>query len=287
MEISRTYAREGSRLSSPRSIARWGTALAASAALAASFAQSATAADAGDGTLTWGVKQSFRNYVGSPIAQGTITAGDGATQVDSGEFEFSSGTGTVEDDGSAEVSFSGSVHFEGHHGELDVTLANPTLTLDADGSGALTVDHSTPEGSQEVTIADITDAELDVSGDTATLEEAGATLAADGVDVFSYMGSPFYSEGDELDPVSAEISLEDDSDDGSGDGGGDDGSDDDNGSDDGSGADDGTGDDSGSDDPGTDDDGADAGSGDDATDDAGDGDDEAPVTGPVIETDVV
>ena len=271
MEMSRTRAPESSRHASPRSIARWGTALAASAALAVSFAPSATAADAGDGTLTWGVKQSFRNYVGSPIAQGTITADSGATQTDSGEFEFSSGTGTVEEDGSAEVSFSGSVNFEGHHGDLDVTLTEPTLSLDADGTGTLTVTHTTPDGTAEVTIADISEADLVVDGESATLEEAEAELTAEGTEVFSYNGSPFYPEGEALDPVSADISLTD----GSGDDGSDDGSDGSDGSEEG---------DDGSDDSTDDDAGDDSGT-DDADDD--NGTDDGAVTGPVIETDVV
>lgn len=272
MELSRTRTLEGSRHSSLKPLARWGTALAASAALAVSFAPSASAADATDGTLTWGVKQSFRSYVVGPIASGEITTSDGATQADgNGEFDFSSGTGTVDDDGSADLSFSGTVNFYGHDGELDVDLGNPTLSLESDGTGELSVDYVSPEGDEStVVIADVEDAELDVSGDTATLEGASATLTADGVDVFSYQGSGFYEEGTELDALSAEVSL------GEGAGGGDDDSDDGAGDDDG--ADDGAGDDAGEDDgtevPAPEDPGTD------------DGTDE-PVNGPVVETDIV
>lgn len=70
---------------------------------AATQANAAADATASDGTLTWGVKQSFRSYIAGPIANGEITTGSGASQLSSGEFEFTSATGTVEDDGSGEV----------------------------------------------------------------------------------------------------------------------------------------------------------------------------------------
>nr|MCL7021349.1 HtaA domain-containing protein [Vibrio vulnificus] len=40
----------------------------------------ATAFDLVDGTLDWGVKNSFNRYISGPIAGGTITTDDGAEQ---------------------------------------------------------------------------------------------------------------------------------------------------------------------------------------------------------------
>lgn len=79
-----------------------------------------------DGTLEWGFKESFRKYLLSPVASGKITAADGATQAAAnGVFTFTDGTGTYDTGTHATATtFKGSVHFEGHHGVLDIKLSD-------------------------------------------------------------------------------------------------------------------------------------------------------------------
>lgn len=241
---------------------------------AATQANAAADATASDGTLTWGVKQSFRSYIAGPIASGEITTSGGASQLSSGEFEFTSATGTVEDDGSGEVDYSGSVAFYGHDGDLDFTIADPQLTLGADGTGTLDVTYTDADGAtSEVNIADVSGGAFSVSGDEATVTDLSTTLAEEGVTVFSYNGNGFYPEGEALDPLSSTVALGADTTDDT--------------TDDDTTDDDATGDDTTSDDA-TDDSGAGSG---DATDDGaadtGTGSGDSGVSGPVVETDIV
>lgn len=195
---------------------RWVVALAAVLVVAVPLgAGSAVAADdrqVTGGTFTWGVKESFRAYVTSPIAQGKITPGGGATQAkDNGVFTFVDGTGTAGTDGGGVFAFSGSVRLQGHHGALDVTIADPKITVNASGQGHLEVQHTVGGRTQSVRIADVTDATVATAGDTATLRGARTTLTRAGMAVFSMNGSAdssFYQEGDALDPASAEVTLE-------------------------------------------------------------------------------
>ncbi|HWR86223.1 MAG TPA: HtaA domain-containing protein, partial [Rhodoglobus sp.] len=91
----------------------------------------------GSGSLTWGVKQSFRSYVVGPIARGSVsTSGVGSSggalvfgQAVGGDFDAATGTGTAR--------YSGSVRFQGHGGTLDLTLADPVVRLDSAGAGML------------------------------------------------------------------------------------------------------------------------------------------------------
>ncbi|GAB3108258.1 hypothetical protein GCM10027055_04960 [Janibacter alkaliphilus] len=269
---------------------------------AATQANAAADATASDGTLTWGVKQSFRSYIAGPIANGEITTGSGASQLSSGEFEFTSATGTVEDDGSGEVDYSGSVAFYGHDGELDFTIADPQLTLGADGTGTLDVTYTDADGAtSEVNIADVSGGAFSVSGDEATVTDLSTTLAEEGVTVFSYNGNGFYPEGEALDPLSSTVALgadtpDDTTDDDTTDDTTDDATDDT--------TDDATGDDATGDDTTGDDTTGDDATGDDATDDggagsgdatddgaagsgSGTGSDDSGVSGPVVETDIV
>lgn len=199
-----------------RSGARWAIALAAVAVLLLPLASGSSAAAVTDrqveaGSLTWGAKESFRTYVTGFIAQGEITTGDGASQAaDNGPFTFTGGTGTVRTDGGADLTFDGSVTFFGHHGDLDVTMADPELTLDATGAGHLAVQHTLEGTTTSVDIADVSGADIAVDGDTATLQDATVTLTEEGRAVFSMdgtAGSSFYTAGDELDPVSIEVAL--------------------------------------------------------------------------------
>lgn len=80
------------------------TALPAAAAPDPDVRGEATVSDA---TFTWGVKQSFRNYLSSPIAHGTVTTLGTTTQNPSTEqFIWPGGAGTISTDGT-----SGSIGF--------------------------------------------------------------------------------------------------------------------------------------------------------------------------------
>ncbi|HLK26273.1 MAG TPA: HtaA domain-containing protein [Caulobacteraceae bacterium] len=83
-------------------------------------------------SLTWGVKESFRNYVES--AGGAIEVGGGAARAKDGEFTFAAADGglDVSEDGAPQGTgaFVGEVKFEAHGGMLKVFLADPSLEID-------------------------------------------------------------------------------------------------------------------------------------------------------------
>ena len=194
---------------------RWVVALAAVLVVLVPLgAGSAAAADdrqVSGGTFEWGVKESFRNYVAGHIAGGRITPGDGASQAeDNGVFTFAKGAGTVRGSGGAVFSFTGSVHFYGHGGDLDVTLADPKINVNANGNGYLEITETRDGKDRTVQIATVREAKVSTSGDNATLRGAKTELTRAGMAVFSMdgtSGASFYSEGDALDPASAEVEL--------------------------------------------------------------------------------
>lgn len=194
---------------------RWAVALAAVLVvllpLGAGNAVAAQDRAVDGGTFSWGVKESFRNYVAGFIARGTITPAGGATQATgNGVFTFTQGTGTVSPTGGAAIAFAGSVRFDGHAGDLDVTIGDPKVTVDAQGKGHIDVRHTVGGRSTTVRIADVTGAEVSTQGDKATLTGAKTTLTGAGMAVFSMEGSAdssFYAEGDGLDPASAAVGL--------------------------------------------------------------------------------
>ncbi|MFJ2672119.1 HtaA domain-containing protein [Streptomyces sp. NPDC087525] len=174
-----------------------------------------------DGTLDWGVKESFRSYVVGPIAQGTVELGDGATKSGTAAYRFPKGTGDF--DASARTlsaSFGGTVRFLGHKEAgayvLDLRLSGLQVVV-KDGKGTLVADVSTKdrETGKVSTYRDLTFATLDVpaAGPVAkdgvvTLNAVPATLTADGTRAFGGM----YQAGTELDRLTLAVALDEDAD---------------------------------------------------------------------------
>ncbi|MET9893314.1 HtaA domain-containing protein [Streptomyces sp. NPDC006465] len=167
-----------------------------------------------DGTLGWGVKQSFRTYVVDGAAQGKITATGGATQAaGNGVFTFTDATGAYDNDADTlSASFEGAVNFKGHEAKgsygLDLTLSGLTVELDG-GSGELTADvASLGDTSEDVVLADLSadTADLTARDDVITLDDVTAILTEAGAKAFG----GFYAEGAALDPVDLSVALSED-----------------------------------------------------------------------------
>lgn len=118
--------------------AAWAVPAVTVAAAAPSLAASTSSRQV-TGTLTWGVKQSFRNYivnVAPGVFGGEITLSDGVSQVggaNDGVFIWPGGEGTVADDGTVVVQYAGTVNFYKHDGALDVT--SPTRSSPSSRAG--------------------------------------------------------------------------------------------------------------------------------------------------------
>lgn len=171
-------------------------------------------------SLQWGVKESFRNYITGPIADGQIALQGSTTQTEDGTFEWSNGTGTATTDGSSvDVSFGADngVHFTGHdYGEgaiLDQAFTNPHVVITS-GSAELRADVHGREFVDTTTLGDwytledATVATLDLdqaqqSGTTLTWTNAPATLTDEGAQAFG----GFYEPGAALDPITLTVTT--------------------------------------------------------------------------------
>ncbi|MEU6919629.1 HtaA domain-containing protein [Streptomyces sp. NPDC046631] len=193
-------------------------AVATAAALGATvFALPALAADSGaptaapelelkDGTLEWGVKESFRKYLASSFSGGKITVKDGAVQAPgNGVFTFADGKGTYDTaTHGTDTAFGGGVNFYAHGGVLDITLSDVKLATTGTG-GAITVDVTTPKGTRD----DVRFADLDLSavkpgrgeGGAMVFKDIPATLTKAGSEAFDGQ----YKEGDALDPATLSV----------------------------------------------------------------------------------
>ncbi|MFF1510748.1 HtaA domain-containing protein [Streptomyces sp. NPDC058326] len=167
-----------------------------------------------DGTLDWGIKQSFRSYLAQPFAHGRTTVEGGATQAaGNGVFTFVEGTGTYDTTTHATAnSFKGGVHFEAHSGALDIRISDVRLSTrgTAAPSGEITADVVTKEKDGSFrTREDIALAALDMTGirpgqgagGAMVFKDIPAKLTKDGAAAFA----GFYKEGDALDAATLTV----------------------------------------------------------------------------------
>ncbi|UUN26571.1 HtaA domain-containing protein [Streptomyces sp. FIT100] len=195
-------------------VALGATGFAALPALAAGSAAAPAAApklEIVDGTLDWGLKESFRKYVAGPIAHGSVSVADGATQAaGNGVFTFTGGKGTYDTATHAsETAFKGSVHCLGHGGVLDVKVGDIKVATGAT-AGTVTADFTSKKmDGTVVTKDDAVIADLDLTGIAPGQGEGGATvlanipakLTADGAEAFA----GFYQAGTALDPATLSV----------------------------------------------------------------------------------
>lgn len=171
-----------------------------------------------DGTLTWGLKETFRSYIQSSIAKGDWELIDGVTY-ELPNFVWSGGTGSVDPQtGVGEVSFAGGLNFTGHDGVLDMWVENPTIEFAEDGSGVIRVDarSNDVDGNPKVEVTQEEFATLPATNMNFTLDVASGDIQevtlADLEAVLTEAGVPafgdFYAAGDALDPVSIALTVD-------------------------------------------------------------------------------
>ena len=155
--------------------------------------------------LGWGVRDSFRNYIRGGIANGSWDLN--GTTYSNNAFQWVKGMGSFKD-GKGSISFTGSVHFTGHHGILDTTISNPRLEI----NGKTAVLYATMVGNDmdgkshnygEVALLNVDVNGLQVSGDKISISGAGTTITAEGAKAFA----GFYEAGKDMAPLSFSASL--------------------------------------------------------------------------------
>lgn len=147
------------------------------------------------GSLSWGVKASFRSYVLGDIAHGTITSAGGASPV-SGGYLFPQSSATVDRAGLGTVSYRGSVTFTGHAGALDLRIADPIVRVTSAAAGVLSV--ATSGGRVDLARIDLGRA-LRTTGTGGAVTYTGAPTTLTAAGAASFAG--FYAAGEELDPL--------------------------------------------------------------------------------------
>lgn len=203
MSITTTRTRHRSRhaLSIGLAAALAGGALA----LATGPAQADDSVTVSNGSISWGLESSFRTYITGSIANGSVTATSPATD-DGTQTRFPETAGTWSDS-AASVKAEGSVTFTGHNGVLNLTITDPSIVVDSDGTKLVAdVTNSSSETYDDLTIATLNLIGKVTKTDTAiTISQAPATLTAAGEALFA--PTSYYSEGQELDPVDAVLPI--------------------------------------------------------------------------------
>ncbi|GAA0214087.1 HtaA domain-containing protein [Corynebacterium riegelii] len=164
--------------------------------------------------MDWGIRESFRKYVETGVAKGSISTGGGATRSGSG-FSFPLESAAISSSTSGQINFSGEVHFYGHNGALDMTLRNPIIVVNGT-QAELRVDYASRkyegmdktggfrEGRQEVLAAIALNQAPDFAAAQTTIA-GSVSLTASGAEIFG----GFYEAGEQLDPISIGLSLHD------------------------------------------------------------------------------
>ncbi|HEY1179033.1 MAG TPA: HtaA domain-containing protein [Phytomonospora sp.] len=187
------------------------------AVLTAAPAEAAPNLPVTNGEATWGVKESFRNYVVGPIGKGQITVADGARSYDNGLFGFTGAKGTYDADAhNVTASFDGKVTFQAHKsGEswsLDMAISQVRVTTDnAAKTGKVIADVASKDMStgQTVLYDDVELAALNLTGIAPEQDNLGYTWMKNIPATLTEAGAPafggFYTAGSALDPVTLKI----------------------------------------------------------------------------------
>lgn len=191
----------------------------ATAALAAGPTASADIqridAPARNGTLGWGVKASFRDYIEGPIANGGIEVRRPAVREDDGTFTWKKGEGRANVDAdTAKIRLRGTVYFYGHDDgsgpTLEIYVENPRLVIDGDNSFLIADVKSRLGGplidypGVELVSIDATGLDLEPNGrGVVKARGLATTLTDDGSEAFA----GFYEPGTAFDKLSFKFKI--------------------------------------------------------------------------------
>jgi hypothetical protein len=167
------------------------------------------------GTIEWGVRQSWRQYITAGAAHGRVdltapaSAPDGAATGADYAYRFPEGEGVYDaENGELRLTAKGGVHFTGHSYEgaaptLDVRFSDPTVIVRRDGTGVLTAaardSAGNALGNWPFVDLDVTGITVAHDGDarTVTYTAVPAKLRPEGQSIFQR----YYAAGTVLDPI--------------------------------------------------------------------------------------
>lgn len=115
------------------------------------------------GAVNWPIKESFNKYVVGMISQGEITT-DGVNPDDNNSFDFTVNPdeSELDADGNGTLQLDGSIHYEGHHGALDLKYSDIKINIENGTEATITADYHLQGGfpGQEVHNDEVNDAEI-------------------------------------------------------------------------------------------------------------------------------
>lgn len=158
------------------------------------------------GNLSWGVRSSFTSYIRGLAKGGWDLAG---VSWDGSDFNFPVAGGVYNTaTRSGTIYYSGTVHFYGHKGVLDVTIANPVLEINGNsGDLYMTVNGSDTSGNKfalgRVHFASVYFNGVYASNGSLSFDGATVTLSGSGAQAFA----GFYGAGEALDAMSSYTSM--------------------------------------------------------------------------------
>ncbi|HEY0276660.1 MAG TPA: HtaA domain-containing protein [Solirubrobacterales bacterium] len=164
-----------------------------------------------EGSLNWGVKASFRRYIGEAgitTSGGVARSDDATSEFPVPGFDWPLVSGSFDSETSSTVlQFGGSVHFLAHEGLLDMTVSEPKLVLTGGESTLYAAVKSRPFSSNEVidygvipvVSLDLSEAEPTVADGSTSWTALPSFLTTDAGPAFA----GFYSVSTDMDPVSA------------------------------------------------------------------------------------
>ncbi|MFC5280809.1 HtaA domain-containing protein [Arcanobacterium canis] len=159
------------------------------------------------GTLSWGLRSSFTNYVQGSIAKGAISPKNVTFanrqfmfKVSGGHFDTTAQTGTVY--------YAGSVHFSGHDGKLNMTISNPSLVISGKSATLyMNVSSSSMDGKVtnygKIAFAKVALSKLSAKNGTLSFDSSSVSLTETGAKAFA----GFYKTGEALDNLSGTAKM--------------------------------------------------------------------------------
>ncbi|WP_434533491.1 HtaA domain-containing protein [Arcanobacterium hippocoleae] len=173
--------------------------------LAAQVAQRSTKKIVANGSLNWGVRDSFTAYIRGAIAKGKIESSiwNGTTFIwpsAGGTYDTATKSGTFK--------YGGTAHFTGHNGILDVTISAPIVTING-GTGTLSayLKATNVEGklvqNGRVNLATLSGISVTAAGNSFSFTVKNATLTSAGTAGFG----GFYPVGEPLNSLSGKGTL--------------------------------------------------------------------------------
>ncbi|XCB29328.1 HtaA domain-containing protein [Arcanobacterium hippocoleae] len=160
-----------------------------------------------NGSLSWALRSSFTSYLRGPIAHGKWDLA-GASW-DGAQFSFPA-TGGLYNTATrtGKIYYSGSVHFTGHNGVLDIRISSPALVINGNTASLyMNVSGSDMSGNKfslgRVNFATVTFNGIKVTDSRLSFSGAAVRLTADGAKAFA----GFYKAGEKLAPMSSSVAL--------------------------------------------------------------------------------